>query len=1266
MKDKPYNRDLKETRMGEIYGDVQGVARIFYLFIGIVLLGLITGIFIVMTTNNFSSAVILASTIPPLVASLYLVRTKRFEIAAAFLGVFLILMNTVLSTKSLGIHSISNFAFPVILIIASLVTNRRIMFSLTFLTVLCIAWLVFGELWGLYTPGILVQSVPGDFLSAAMIVILTAIIIHRITGFMYRSFSQAQREVLERRSAEENLRQREAILNAVMFAAEQFLKTPDWRISIDSVLERLGREFNASHAYLFEKHLGADGVVLNSLRYEWTALGQRSDLDDPDYQNAPAHDTEFSRYYEILNRGDPYIGSSSYFTEDERMKFGQAGIKAILELRIVVDGKQWGTIGFDEMAKEREWTAMEVDVLKVAANILGAAIKRQLDEDALKKELAGREKTERALRLSEEKFSKAFHTAQALMTIEDADGRFVDVNNAFVKTLGYDREEILGRSSTELNLMPFPEDKQKASWHLKEKGLFRDLELRVRKKSGEAATVLMSIEDVHINDMRYVLTSALDITGRKRVEQQIRRHAARAEVLASLSHTLTQVNQDYNLTLEKVVRSCAELIGDGASILAYSPEKEFLELIAVYNSSPEAMQVFREEFESRPIKWNEGAYATAIGEDEPVLIPFIDVDRLMEHASPERRDYYRKLPIHSMMLAPLHVHGKVLGVIGMARHSPGNNYTPEDLTFLQDIADRSALAMLNAQYYEELKQELTERRRLERELQDERDFALQIINSLGQGLTVTDASGHFLLVNPAFAHLIGYEPDELIGVDPITLTHSESQEVLADALRNRRKGIISTYESKLQHKNGDAIPVLITGAPRLKDGKFAGSISSVTDLTEIKWAQDERERLITELSTKNAEAETLRETTSIVTSTLDVSEAVQRILDQLKRVVPYDSASVWLYEDNSARMVGLDGLQDIGEEDMFYVIAETEPDYRFISEDVSYILLDDVQKDYPQFREAPSNYIHGWLSVALKARGRLIGFISLDSRQPGRFTERDANLALNYANQVSIALENARLFSDLQRELDGRKKLIDDLESKNVELEQFTYTVSHDLKSPLVTINGFLGYLEQDAISGNFDRLRKDSQRINEAVQKMQRLLSELLELSRIGRMMNPPEEIPFNELVEEAMSIVQGRLEECGVTVYIQPNLPVIYGDRPRLIEVLQNLMDNAAKYMGNQKSPHIEIGQRGNENDMPVFYVRDNGMGIEAEHHERIFGLFNKLDAKSEGTGVGLALVKRIIEFHGGRIWVESDMGKGSTFLFILPAGKVGGNYPPQLNWG
>lgn len=242
-----------------------------------------------------------------------------------------------------------------------------------------------------------------------------------------------------------------------------------------------------------------------------------------------------------------------------------------------------------------------------------------------------------------------------------------------------------------------------------------------------------------------------------------------------------------------------------------------------------------------------------------------------------------------------------------------------------------------------------------------------------------------------------------------------------------------------------------------------------------------------------------------------------------------------------------------------------------------------------------------------------------------------------------------------------REKLInmlekqkEELEDKNAELTQFAYTVSHDLKSPLVTINGYLGYIEQDAVSGNMERLRRDTRRIQEAVNKMHKLLTELLELSRIGRMMNMPEDTPFVELVNNAVEIVHGQLESNQITLQIQPNLPTVRGDRQRLTEVLQNLIDNAAKYMGNQPDPLIKIGQNGEEDGKPIFFVKDNGIGIASEYHERIFGLFNKLDAKSEGTGVGLALVKRIIEFHGGRIWVESELGKGSTFYFTLPASQ------------
>jgi len=236
------------------------------------------------------------------------------------------------------------------------------------------------------------------------------------------------------------------------------------------------------------------------------------------------------------------------------------------------------------------------------------------------------------------------------------------------------------------------------------------------------------------------------------------------------------------------------------------------------------------------------------------------------------------------------------------------------------------------------------------------------------------------------------------------------------------------------------------------------------------------------------------------------------------------------------------------------------------------------------------------------------------------------------------------------------KRVNRELEAKNAELERFTYTVSHDLKSPLITIRGFLGFIEQDTQSGNMNRLKGDIQRISDATDKMQRLLNELLELSRIGRVRNEPKLIPFEELAHQAVELVQGRIMARGIQVHIDSNMPTVFGDSQRLLEVLQNLVDNAAKFMGDQPDPRIEIGARSArgenaERGEPVFYVKDNGIGIAPEHHERVFGLFNQLDPKIEGTGVGLTLVKRIVEFHGGRVWVESEAGKGATFCFTLP---------------
>ncbi len=454
------------------------------------------------------------------------------------------------------------------------------------------------------------------------------------------------------------------------------------------------------------------------------------------------------------------------------------------------------------------------------------------------------------------------------------------------------------------------------------------------------------------------------------------------------------------------------------------------------------------------------------------------------------------------------------------------------------------------------------------------------------------------------------------------------------------------------------------GARHVMESRLLSS-SSVTvlmlvrDVTQRKWIEAEREKLIQELEIKNEESETLHESLASIVGTFEFTEIVQRILTQIKRVIPYDTASVWRLEGDRQLIIGgVDLPPEIEIPGTVFAVNENNSAYPILNGEVPYIMKHNVQEELQDFQIEPHTYVQSWLAIPLKSRGKVMGLIALDGRRKNQFNEHHASLAVAFANQVAIALENASLFSELQVELGLKKNLITELENKNAELERFTYTVSHDLKSPLFTIRGFLGYLTQDALSGNIERLQGDIQRITDATDRMQRLLNELLELSRIGRLKNEYTHFPLEEVAVEAAELVHGRIMDRGITVDIELGLPIVYADRPRLLEVMQNLLDNASKFMGEQPQPRIEIGQSGEEDGQPVFHVRDNGIGIAPEHFDRVFGLFNKLDPRSDGTGIGLALVKRIIEVHGGKIWVQSEAGKGSTFFFTLPHQDRGSN--------
>jgi PAS domain S-box-containing protein len=375
----------------------------------------------------------------------------------------------------------------------------------------------------------------------------------------------------------------------------------------------------------------------------------------------------------------------------------------------------------------------------------------------------------------------------------------------------------------------------------------------------------------------------------------------------------------------------------------------------------------------------------------------------------------------------------------------------------------------------------------------------------------------------------------------------------------------------------------------------------------------------------------------------------RRAIELAREKLNVERCSIFLLDEAHEKMLGTYGTNDQGQTtdehlDQYLAINVPEIFDRGVQK---YTIHENVTPIYwKNGNKIPLS--QGWVAstvihIADEPIGVLYNDTAISHSPPNETVQETVSI---YCSLLGNIIKRMRVEAE-------QKRLIAELEAKNSELERFAYTVSHDLKSPLITIRGFLGFLEKDAASGNIERFKTDIGRISEATNKMQQLLNGLLELSRVGRLMNPAQLISFEEITRDAIAIVHGQIDAIGAEVILQKGLPFVYGDRARLVEVVQNLLDNAVKFSSNQVSPRIEIGaHEPDEQGKPVFFVRDNGLGIDPQYHERVFGLFNKLDAQSAGTGIGLALVKRIIEFHGGRIWVESEgHGKGSTFYFTLP---------------
>ena len=415
----------------------------------------------------------------------------------------------------------------------------------------------------------------------------------------------------------------------------------------------------------------------------------------------------------------------------------------------------------------------------------------------------------------------------------------------------------------------------------------------------------------------------------------------------------------------------------------------------------------------------------------------------------------------------------------------------------------------------------------------------------------------------------------------------------------------------------------------------------------------ERKRLEAQLTATMAEMVLVDQVAKIITSTLEPDEVFERFALEVKRLVDFDRANINIIDQEvktfqvkylfgeSVPGRGTGAIRSLDNTQTHWVVQRCESLNR---EDIA------ADPRFPADKDYARTGLRSSIAVPLISKGRAIGVLCLRSHKVGAYGQGEQAILERLTSQIGPAVENANLYQKILESEKALREHTEDLARSNTELEQFAYVASHDLQEPLRSIAGFARLLAQRYHGDLDEKADHYLTRITNATARLQQLIRDLLMYSRVGRDVNDSSMVNCDDLIQQELASLQAVVEESGVTVSWDP-LPIVRADPTLLGQVLRNLVSNAIKFRSDQAPCiHISAAQEGQE---WLFSVRDNGIGIEAESADRIFIIFHRLHTREDypGTGIGLAVCKKAVERWSGRIWVQSQPGKGSTFYFTVP---------------
>jgi len=815
------------------------------------------------------------------------------------------------------------------------------------------------------------------------------------------------------------------------------------------------------------------------------------------------------------------------------------------------------------------------------------------------------------LRTSEKRYRSLIQMVQTAIVLHDSQGRILASNPLAQRLLGLSEDQLLGKVlidpewhflREDNSVMPISE--YPVSCVLATQQPLRDYVVGICRPGHDEVTWSLVNAEPEYNDLgeiNQIIVSFIDITERKRAEEELLERARHSQSLLRLSRKLERA-QTYTEVLNAAQDEVKAVIGyqDLWVYLLTDDKKYFKALVASGPTSDTVM--------------SENGTATLMIEGDQMLQEIAASKEIVviEDAQTDERtnkEIVRQLRNRTLVNVPILLFDRHLGSIGTGTFGDEGVRVPTETErkYLVALASHTAVTLDRIHL-------LMERKQTEETMRAASSYNRRLIEVSIDPLVTIGPDGKITDVNEATEIATGVPRERLIG-DDFSNYFTEPDKAKNGYQKVLAEGMVRDYPLTIRHTSGKTMDVLYN-ATGYKNavGEIQGVFAAARDITQRKQAEDALKQSESQLNEAQRIAHIGSWQLDIVNNVLQWSEEIYRMfeIDPGKFGASYDAF--------------LDAIHPNDREAVNFAYThslETHTPYT-----IDHRL---------QFVDGRIKYVHEQCETVYSADGKPI---------------RSLGTVQDITERKQAEVEIRKLNQELEQRVFERTA---ELEDANKELEAFAYSVSHDLRAPLRHIDGFIEMLQKRTKTTLDDQSRHYMDTISDSAKKMGMLIDDLLLFSRMGRTEMFETRVDVDELVQDVIQEFRPEAEGRDIQWKIS-SLPSVTGDRSMLRIVLVNLISNALKFTGPRKTAHIEIGCEMKDEDEVVFFIRDNGVGFDMNYADKLFGVFQRLHRQEEfeGTGIGLANVRRVISRHGGRTWAEGRVDHGATFYFSLPATK------------